>query len=250
VYRITRWTIYTLCILGFVKWIRKPNDPYSGLVAMAAIGVLLSVPFVPPTDAYRVRLYAASIVIFGLLPSMGVSLLTSQIKLRLFSQPNLKIQDSNVTTVFSILLIIMVLGGTLLAKASSQPMPAFIVNCPASEDAIAIRFNAGTSINILGEKMLFLDWMPNFHHGQFKRNIHSLADMNLIHYLEELPAGISIFSSLDHLSNQSVLIIAPTNLLPRTGTYVGICGHWESDPTLKIFDLFVANDVVMPVESQ
>jgi len=250
VYVITRWTIYTLSALGFVKWIRKPNDPYSGLVAMAAIGVLLSVPFVPPTDAYRVRLYAASIVIFGLLPSMGVSLVIDQVKLKLFSQPNPEIQDSDAATAFAVVLVIMVLGGTLLAKASSQPTPSFIVNCPSSEDAIAIRFNAGTSINILGEKSLFLDWMPNFHHGQFKRNIHSLADMNLIHYLEELPAGISIFSSLDHLSDQSALILVPTNLLPQPNTYVGLCGHWESDPTIKVFDVFLANDVVIPAESQ
>jgi hypothetical protein len=236
VYVITRWTIYILCVLGFVKWLRKPGDPHSGLVALAAVGVLLSVPFVPPTDAYRVRLYAASIVIFGLLPAMGVSLITDRFKF--FSQPNSQIQDSNVTAAFGALLVVLVLCGTLLAKFSSQPPLLPAANCPSGEDAIVTRFNAGTSINILGEKIAFLDWMPNFHHGQFRRSVHGLADTHLIDYLESLPAGTSIFSSLDHLSNRTALVILPTNQLPQPGSYIGLCGQWESEPNLARYGIF------------
>ncbi len=239
-YVITRWTIYTLCALGFVKWLRKPSDPHSGLAALTAVGVLLSVPFVPPTDAYRVRLYAASIVTFGLLPAMGLSLLMGKIKL--FSRSNPAIQDSNVTAVFGVLLVIMVLGGTLLTKFSSQPPSLPTVNCQAGEDAIAVRFNAGTSINIHSEKIAFLDWMPNFHQGQFRRSVHSLADTNLIEYLKSFPAGTSIFSSLDHLSNRAALVIVPTNQLPQPGTYIGICGQWENNPALAKYGIFYASE--------
>lgn len=238
VYAITRWIIYVLCVLGFVKWIRKPGDPLSGLSAVSAIGVLLSVPFVPPTDAYRVRLYAASIVTFGLLPAMGVSLLVSWIKSRLLSKPDAEIQNSNISAVFGTLLVILILGGTLLAKASSQPSSALTVICATGEESIATRFNPGSSVNILREKDLFLDWMPNFHQGQFKRSVHSLADTYLIRYLESLPPGTSIFSALDYPSNRSALIAAPTALLPSPGSYIGLCGHWEKDPNLAKFDVF------------
>lgn len=248
VYMITRWTIYILCILGFLKWLLKPSDQYSGLVVMAALGVLASVPFVPPTDAYRVRLYAASIVIFGLLPSMGLSLLTNHFKIKLFSQPNLDFQDLNVTAIFSALLVFMILGGTLIVKASSQPPPTFAPACPADNDKILIRYDAGTSINIMREKSPFLDWMPNFHKGLFNRNIHSLADIHLINYLKSLTPYISIFSSVDYLSNQQALIIIQTDLLPPPGTYIGICGQWKTDPNLKRYDVFVANNVTRLVE--
>jgi hypothetical protein len=248
VYKITRWTIYTLCVLGFMKWLLKPSDQYSGLVAMAALGVLASVPFVPPTDAYRVRLYAASIVIFGLLPSMGLSLMTNHFRLKLISQPNLEFQELNVTAIFSALLVIIILGGTLIAKASSQLPPTFDPACPAGSDKILVRFDAGTSINIMREKSPFLDWMPNFHKGLFNRNIHSLADIHLVNYLESLTPYISIFSSVDYLSNQQALIIIQTDLLPPPGTYIGICGQWETDPNLKRYDVFIANDVKRLVE--
>jgi hypothetical protein len=248
IYIITRRTIYALCLLGFLKWLLKPSDPYSGLVGVAVLGILASVPFVPPTDAYRVRLYAASIVIFGLLPAMGLSLITSRVKFKLLSQPNLKLQETNVTALCSALLVIMVLGGTLMTKAASQPPQTFEISCPSDNDKIAIRFDAGTSINIMREKDLFLDWMPNFHKGLFNRNIHSLADIQLINYLESLAPYTSLFSSLDYLSNRQALIVIPTDLLPPPGTNIGICGHWETDPSLKKYDVFLATDVIRPIE--
>jgi hypothetical protein len=212
---------------------------------VAVLGVLASVPFVPPTDAYRVRLYAASIVIFGLLPGMGISLVKNLFKIKLFSQPNLDFQESNVTASFSALLISLILCGTLIARASSQTPPTFnAFPCSAGNDKILIRFNAGTSINIIREKELFLDWMPNYHQGLFNRNAHNLADIHLIHYLELLAPQTSIFSSLDYLSNRQALIIISTGLLPSEGTHIGICGHWETDPNLKKYDVFFADNVI------
>lgn len=242
---ITRWIIYTLCILGILKWSLKPDDPFSGLVIMATFGVLASVPFVPPTDAYRVRLYAASIGIFGLLPGMGLAFITNRIKISLFTQPNLKFQESNSTAVFGALLIVLILCGTLITRATSQTPPVFnTFSCAPDNDKILIRFDAGTSVNIMREKDLFLDWMPNFHQGLFNQSVHSLADIHLIHYLESLTSQTSVFSSLDYLSNQSALIIIPTDLLPPPGTHIGICGHWETDPNLKKYAVFAAKNVV------
>ncbi len=248
IYIVTHWTIYTLCALGFLKWLLKPTDQYSGLVVMASLGVLASVPFVPPTDAYRMRLYAASIVIFGLLPGMGLSLITTHLKIKLFSRSNSEFQESNMVAIFSALLVALVLGGTLIAKASSPPPPTFEILCPAGSDKIAVRFNAGTSINIIQEKEMFLDWMPNFHQGLFNRSVHSLADIQLIHYLESLTPHTSIFSSLDYLSNRQALIIAYTDQLPPPGTYIGLCGHWETDSSLKRFDIFFADNVTRVIE--
>lgn len=240
---IALWIMYGLCILGFIKWFLKPSDCYSGLVVMASIGVLISVPFVPPTDAYRVRLYAASIVIFGILPAMGLTLITNHPKLKIFSTPNLETQNLNVTAWFSALLVIAILCGPLIVKTSSPTPPTLRVTCPAGSDKIAIRFDPGASINIMREKELFLDWMPNFHQGLFNRNAHSLSNMEFINYIETLSPQTSILSSVDYLSYRSALIVIPTDLLPQPRTYLGICGRWEIDPALKQNDVFLGNEV-------
>ena len=245
VHRITRWIIYTLCVLGFIKWLRKPSDPHSGLVAVAAIGVLASVPFVPPTDAYRVRLYAASIVTFGLLPAMGISLLLNLFKLKLPSKADSEIQQSNVSAIFSALLVILVLVGPLVVKVNSQPPPALEFSCPTGSDKIAIRFDAGSSINILREKDLFLDWMPNFHQGAFSRSVHDLADNDLIAYFDTLRPGTSLISTVDTLSYKAALITIPTHLLPKPGNYLGLCGHWATELRLQYYSMFTAEEATL-----
>jgi hypothetical protein len=243
-YRITRWTIYTLCALGFIHWLIKPSDKYAGLVAVSAIGVLISVPFVPPTDAYRVRLYAASMMIFGLLPAMGVSLLIKQIKLDSLLPINTDIQKTNITAMTSAVLIAIILAGPMIVKASPQKLPEFEFSCTANSDKIAIRFDAGTSVNIMREKDLFLDWMPNFHQGLFSRNIHDLADNNLIAYFDAIRPGMSLVSTLDLISGEPALIVIPTYLLPAPSTYLGICGRWETEPGLKKYNIFVSSEEI------
>ena len=243
-YRITRWTIYTLCALGFIHWLIKPSDKYAGLVAVSAVGVLISVPFVPPTDAYRVRLYAASMMIFGLLPAMGLSLLIKRIKLDSLLPINTEIQGTNITAVISAMLVAIILAGPMIVKASPQKLPEFEFSCAANSDKIAIRFDAGTSVNIMREKDLFLDWMPNFHQGLFSRNIHDLADNNLIAYFDALRPGTSLVSTLDLISGEPALIVIPTHLLPAPGTSLGICGQWETEPGLKKYDLFVSSEEI------
>lgn len=80
---ITRWSMYILCLVGTVAWFRNRKDPIHSLIIASAIGVFLSVPFLPPTDAYRMRPYAASIVIFGALPAIGLAYLITEIKILL-----------------------------------------------------------------------------------------------------------------------------------------------------------------------
>ncbi len=242
---IARWSMYCLCILGFLQWFLKPGDRYSGLVIMASLGILASVPFVPPTDAYRVRLYAASIFIFGLLPGMGLSLIMNLTKFKMFSMPDPQTQESNVSVWFSALFITAVVFAPLIVKASSPIPPPLDVTCPAGSDKIAIRFDPGSSINIMREKEQFLDWAPNFHQGLFNRNAHSLSEIKFISYLEALNPQTSILSSVDYLSGRPALIFVPTRVLPQSGTYIGICGHWETRPILNQNDIFLGNEVIV-----
>jgi hypothetical protein len=242
---IAQWVMYGLSILGFIKWLLKPSDRYTGLVAMASIGVLLSVPFVPPTDAYRVRLYGAAIVIFGMLPGMGISLLTNHPKLKFFSAPSPEIQPLNVTAWFSVVFIALIVCGTLFVKATSPAPPMLAVNCPAGSDKIAIRLDAGSFINIRREKEIFLDWMPDFHQSLFRRSVHGLAGNEFINYLAALEHQTTILSSVDYLSDRPALVILPTAQLPTPGAYIGVCGYWETAPALKQNDIFFGNEVLV-----
>ncbi len=237
--------LYGLSLLGFLKWLLKPKERYSGLVVLAAVGVLLSVPFVPPTDAYRVRLYAAAIFVFAALPAMGVSLPLGWLKLGIFSSPAPQVQTENAAAGFSALWIAVILAAPLLVKAVSPAPPALEVNCPEGSEKIAARLDAGSFINIRREKEVFLDWTPDLHASAFRRSVHGLGGTEFVNYLAALEPGTTILTYVDYLSDRPALVILPSEQLPAPGAYFGVCGYWETAPALKQSAIFFGNRALL-----
>ena len=107
---------------------------------------------------------------------------------------------------------------------------------------ISVRFDRGAHFNILREKQPGLDWMPDFHIGRFRFNAHSLPDLNMIAWAEELDPLSSVFYTLNYQTSQKVLVVAPTKLLPRPNSLWQACGEWEEDPLLKSYNIFYARE--------
>lgn len=237
-----RWGLYVLCGMGFVKWWKDRNDEYASLVGLAALGVLASVPFVPPTDAYRVRLYAATIPIFGLLPAMGVAYLRDWFNLRYL--PNAvpyETQKTNLGIPYSILLIATLLIPPALIKINGYPPIIEAASCPSDMDGITVRYDAGTYVNVTRENKVYLDWMPDFHISAFRRNSHSLADINLIQVMESITPASTLFSALDIQTNQAALVIIKTDELPEAGQVISLCGQWDKNSNVENYGIFHAS---------
>ena len=240
---MTRWGMYILSIVGIFAWFRDRNDPIQSLVMASAIGVFISVPFLPPTDAYRMRPYAASIVIFAALPAMGLHYILNQAK----KMPQLrvdKILDKNdipqigSMLVYAFVLIPVILIGPVLIKSTAKPQSIQTTPCADGLTPIVVRFNEGTYINIKKQNELFLDWMPNFHTGTFRKNSHSLADSNMINWAESIEPPKTIFLTLDYLTDKNTMVVFPTTLLSQADTLIQICGEWETDPNLVGYGIF------------
>jgi hypothetical protein len=236
---ITRWGMYALCIVGVFAWSRDRSDPIQNLIMASALGVLISVPFLPPTDAYRMRPYAASIIVFAALPAMGLTFITSQIKTKFFSQAdNSIIFPPNSMLAYGFILISVMLIVPVLIKSTAKPQPTQTTVCASDLTAIVVRFDEGTYINLKKQNDPFLDWMPNFHTGTFRENSHSLADSYMINWAEGIEPPKTLFVTLDYLDNRTALVVMPTSLLPKTGALTQICGQWETDPNLVGYGIF------------
>jgi hypothetical protein len=240
---IARWGMYLLCILGFLAWIRDRKDPIHGLVMACVLGLLISVPFLPPTDAYRMRPYAASIVIFGALPAIGLTLLLKQTGLKLLSQPGMDSIHPFATTIFSTALILAALAGPIIIKSAASKITFTPLACPFESDFVHVRFDKGTFVNIQKQNQSFLDWMPDYHLGLFRKNAHSLAENKLIQWAQTIEPPRTIFLTLDYHAGQKVMVVAPTSLLPHTGTFIQICGQYENDPILRSFGIFYTDSL-------
>ena len=136
-----RWGMYFLGGMGIIKWLKNRKDPYTSLALFTALGVLASVPFVPPTDAYRVRLYAATIPFFCLLPAMGVSYLCDQLRVRFAFKTTQDIQAEFPTSAFSIALVTILIAAPLIIKATAKSPIIAANTCPSGMDNIVVQFD-------------------------------------------------------------------------------------------------------------
>jgi hypothetical protein len=233
---IARWTMYLLGLLGIYSWMQDHNDPIKSLVMISIVGVFISVPVLPPTDAYRMRPYAASIVVLGALPGLGMYYLREITPNNIFQKHISRDSDlPSLTAIFSILLILTTAAGPLIVKSRAKPINFFTDQCASGLDLVFVRFDEGTFINVKKQNLSFLDWMPDYHIGQFRENSHSLADENMIAWAGTIEPPKTIFLTLDYRLSQDVMIVSPTQLLPDTGTFLQMCGQYKTDHGLQIF---------------
>ena len=239
---ITRWSMYALCVVGIFAWIRNRKDPIQSLIMASVIGVFISVPFLPPTDAYRMRPYAASIIIFAALPAMGLTYLISQIKSLDKFLDKASPLPTNAMLVQAVVLISVILIVPVLIKSTAKPQPTQTTSCAPGLTPVVVRFDEGTYINLKKQNDPFLDWMPNFHSGTFRENSHSLADSYMINWAEGIDPPKTLFVTLDYLNKRVTLVVIPSTLLPETGALTQICGQWETDPNLGEYGIFYGSE--------
>jgi hypothetical protein len=237
---VVLWGLYVLCGFGIWRWVRKPSDSLSSLVVVTALGVVLSVPFLPPTDTSLLRSYASSIIILALLPAIGLAFIVEKLNSRIgfLSKPDANFPGSRTTVGFALLLTLIMVGGPIIIKHLGSPPQLPAIACRTGSVSLLIHFDPGTYFNVLPDNSLIPNGMPNFHLLFYKGNSHSLADPNLINWAIKVKPSVTIFDALDYRSYENVLIISPSNLLPTPGGFLELCADRETDPAVAGYNIF------------
>lgn len=240
-----RWIMYLLCTAGIYSWFQDYKDPINSLVIASFFGVFISVPFLPPTDAYRMRPYAASILILAALPALGLDYVLKISRLETLNKKMENVALSHAPLLFSLILTSVTLAGPVVLRSLSTEVSIKPTSCTNSSwEFVISRFDDGTYINIKRQSLYFLDWMPDFHAGQLNSSVHSLVDQNLINWVKSLEPPTTLFYSLDINSGQKALIAFKTDTLPPTGYYYQFCGNFEPSPALSSYRIFYANEAL------
>jgi len=229
-----------LCLISLGIWIREPADPYLSFIGSFMVGVFLSIPFLPPTDAFRVRAYAASIVLFGLLPAMGLHFILKNLKISfLWEVHDTHPYEIELLLFSAIFLGAVLIGPFMLYKVEALPIlkPAI---CSGEETSLVIRYDAGTAIHLVSQKSIILDWAPTYKIGTFRRNLHDFPNFAFAAWADRIKPGNSLFYALDFRTQKIALIVIKTDFLPEPPEFLEICGSWETDPKLSDFKLFKA----------
>jgi hypothetical protein len=241
---LTRFGLYLLCLLGLAKRIRNA-DPHAGFIIAATLGILISVPFVPPSDAYGMRLYAASSIVIALLPALGLAFLLEYLKINDLNRLSDNGVDSKLMIWYSGALVFFLMIGPLMVRGTSNLSLSRGISCQPGKTVVLIQFDPGSFISIIRQNDFRLDWLPVFHKSLFKRNAHALPDPYLAEWLETIDPPATLFSTLDYHSNKSALVVISTSLLPKHAAKMQLCGEWTKDPSLMPYDIFVSEDAMV-----
>ncbi len=241
---VAQWGLYILSALGVYKWIRnKPSDIFSGLVVAAALGVVISVPFLPPIDTTRMRSYASSMIIFALLPAMGLVFILEKLNRRagFFSKPDSNFPDYGTALWFGLILTSVMVIGPYIVKLTGNPPQLPAPTCETGEASIVARLDTNTYFNVIPDASSQPDGMPNFHWNTYKRNAHDLANLYLINWAIKIKPPVSIIYAFDYRTYSTAIITSPDGLPLKSNSLVEICGHWETDPNLvNNYNIFYA----------
>lgn len=243
---ISYWVLLSLSTLGIWNWFRNQDDPYLGFVMTSVIGLLLSVPFLPPTDAFRLRVYATSINVLALLPSMGVYLVLKNLRLERIQPKDTAQINNNALIIYSAFVSIIVVGGPLLIKGADSLSGLTLSACETNSTSVIVRYEPSAAVHFVSQTTRLLDWAPNFHIGSLRNHVHDFPNFHFMDWaLANIDPGTTLFYALDYRTYQGALILVDSKLLPASSALFELCGIWEDTPEIKIFNIFYPSSLIL-----
>ncbi len=230
--RATIWGLYALSAAGLWGMAQRRREAWAGLLAFGLAGLLLSVPFVPPVDAGRMRAYAASLPMLVTLPALGVWELGTRV--RWIALEGWLAADADtprgllwgwagVMSVWSCV-------GALAVFALAQPTTAAAPQCEQGEKGFVFHHAAGSTVQVTADEAAGVDWLPRVHESLFERGSRTLAP-EFYGDLAELPVPFSLVQANDLNRGGMVWLVAAGEDLPPHGL-AAVCAAKIKTPGL------------------
>lgn len=237
--------LYALCALALVQAARKWKIPFYSLLLVSIFGIFISVPFVPPGDAHKMRAFAATIPLMALLPAVGVSEIFAWLPGRLFHE---KPDDSRKPTglgVYSALLTAFLLIAPYTAMKLAVPPQVQAPQCRADEVPVSLHYQAGNEVRLIREGVMQLDWLPEFHYGRYKVFVHNLPNEEAFTILEKVEPPATLLLGYDIPSGKRVWLLTSTEMMPKSYGILNICGKFypSNDPMIQRYGFFYPREI-------
>ena len=240
-----------LSAFSLITIFRKLRDVHTSLLLALMIGILASVPFVPPWDADGLRVYAATIPCMALFPAMGLYSLRQWLGSR-SAVRDIGNQDSffnNFSIFFGILLASFVIFSPLFIKVFSVPRELNTsVSCPSEQSAAHIRLASGSYVELVENDAVRSSHLPKIRIEDFRNGLHELGLVypEFADGFKTLDSGTILSIPFDIKDRRTFYLIADSALVPsdnRQGV-LGLCLQQTEDERLnRYFRLMEAKSV-------
>ena len=224
-----------LSLIALINCYRQRQTPFASFIFASAIGILLSVPFLPPWDA-GVRIYAVTIPFFALLPALGLAFLAERRWRRLVQVPNIKEQPF-LLWFFGLTLALLTFGGAITTKILSHPPQFAEISCPAGQEAVYFRYSAGSSLHLVADSVR-KSYVPNIRVSDFRKMLDQYLEKDprvpeLTKELGRLNPNTVLINKIDLKSGRMLWVIADREILPPENGLVGACGQRTQNAAVK-----------------
>ena len=240
--------LYLLSGLGFYYLIKNLKFPSSALILAAWIGMILSVPLVPPQDATRMRVYAATIAFIAFLPALGLYTLWKIVKKEINKADSLPVTEEkwvSLPLVSTLVLIFLVCGAGLFIKLLPATMVQNTIDCPPGEEAIVFQMTQGSTIHVVKDEAVNQDWLPDIRKKRFVIGVHGISTA-FSDALEQVEAPFILTSGINLINHQSVFLIIPDVVGSLSNGRLAMCGVKTSSPVLDSMNFLEVKTVSQP----
>lgn len=244
-------THYILLILsgfGALVFLFQRQDTRAVLLGFYSLGVLISVPFVPPWDAEYMRVYAASMPFLAALPIMGLVFLLDW-SARRFKVINILTRPQDVVSsqmvwIFSVILVVFTIIGAVSVRIFSRRTEFADFACPPDSITVYTRSSPGSYLTVWDDSTLTQSWVPDVRYGNFIGG-HNL-DFPFPETLTELASikpDTTIINSYDLKTGLPLIIFSDLHLVPSRNTILAACGQWSESAVPKQNGFFYAHTI-------
>ncbi|NMB53710.1 MAG: hypothetical protein GYA15_03335 [Leptolinea sp.] len=226
-----RWAMAVISMGGLIVCLRNFRKPEYSLVLAGAVGILLSVPFVPTTDA-EIRTYAAGLPWMigpGMLGIKELSIWFHRKEIRNSDQPAGSTTSSGMWLLAAGLVLMLSILPLILhaaVKPIEKPAASF---CQSGEAQAITTVSRGSYISVIPDTTRTQSFVPELRNTDYRQSLHDAPMYTTALRLLRIQPGYSFFTGYN-LDNQMMEdFVAPTELFESHQGQVVLCGWREID---------------------
>ena len=239
---VLRLLFFLLAAISIVGTATSFKQSSSALVLAVAVGVVLSIPFVPPWDWPGMRHYAVVIPFFGAYAALGAGYLIQWIRPLTFliskSEPWLPAS----LVVYSVSLVALTILAPLLVHLQANSSYFAPESCPQGDTLIHVRLNPGSSIMIVENDAVAVSQVPYIRKLDFDTSNQNFGYFAVAEEFEQIQPPSVIYQALELEKALPVYMIVPSTTLNKATGVVTACGKWGDDPDVGNW-FFYANRI-------
>lgn len=236
--------LQVLSLVALWACYRQRQEPTACLMLATTLGILVSVPCVPPWDVEVMRAYAATLPIVALLPALGLAFIIEQMK----GKPLVKVpsqdESSQFLIGFSIIFTVFIVVAPITTKVLSRIPQLANVSCPDGTPALYVRVTPGSVIKLVSDNSIRQTYLPKVRLIDFRNGLTNFG-RGYPDIAKEL-AGLSPSTTLMYAFNlknfqQQIWLIGDSTKFPKKKKIFSVCGKPSIIPQSQQYGFFYAD---------